>query len=135
MDPPTCAREALLNCTSALADASISVRAIVCRGSFLGRESRACSAASFAELKAWSGRGGGYDMGPSSEVKGSSMGFPSSYVRSIPAEEDCDRVLAMLCCCCCCRRQHGLVRGESNCPLHLSSRNLFIDILHFSTLT
>lgn len=57
MEPPIWAREALLNRVSESADGSRSVRAIVCRGSRLGRESRACNAESFAECNAASGVG------------------------------------------------------------------------------
>ena len=57
MEPPIWAKEALLNRESGSADGSTRVRAIVCNGSRLGNESRACSAASFADRRAASGGG------------------------------------------------------------------------------
>jgi hypothetical protein len=109
----------------------MSVRAIVCKGSFLERFSRACRAASFEELKAASRGGDGYFWfellgGPSSSSS------PSSSIRSSDraAAEEENRMRGGNEACCC-RRQHSLVlvrgdRAVSNCPLHLSSRNLFI---------
>ena len=56
-EPPNCAMDVLLKRVFESAEGSTSVLAIVCRGSFLGRASRACSAASFADFRAASGSG------------------------------------------------------------------------------
>ena len=58
-EPPIWASEALLKRVFESADGSTSVRAIVGSGNVLGRESRACRAASFAERNAASGSGEG----------------------------------------------------------------------------
>lgn len=52
----------------------------------------------------------------------------SSYTISAAEEEDCDRVCELIILAGIGnRRQHGRVRGETNWPLHLSNRNLFIE--------
>ncbi len=128
--PPNCASDALLKYKFGSAEGSTNVLAIVCRGSFFGRASRACSAASFAECRAASGSGDGYRLDVCRVVEDREESS-SSYIRSfsIIAEEDWNRdccILLAEVCIVCCRIQHGRVRGESNSPLQLSSRNLFM---------
>lgn len=80
IEPPICANAALLKREFESADGSTSVRAIVCSGSFLGSESRACRAASFADLNAASGSGEGKGLeGCLAVVGGSGTESPSSY--------------------------------------------------------
>lgn len=129
--PPKLESAALLKSAFESADGSTSVRAMVCSGSFGERFSRACRAASFEELKAASRGGDGYLL--SEGVDSSSSSSPSSSIRSSEnaAADEEKRIRGGNAACCCCRRQHGLVlagidRAVSNCPLHLSSRNLFI---------
>jgi hypothetical protein len=68
MEPPNCDSEALLKRVFGSADGSTNVLAIVCKGSFFGRPRRACRAASFAECKAASGNGEGYELGVCGKV-------------------------------------------------------------------
>ena len=63
---PTNPRFALLKSGFSSADASTRVRASVCKGSFAGRQSRACRAESFADLRACSDSGDGYGLRASS---------------------------------------------------------------------
>ena len=76
------------------AEGSINVRAIVCRGSLFGKESRACSAASLADLRAASGGGEAYLLKGCFRV--GIDGGGSSNTTSAVAEEVCDRDCCML---------------------------------------
>lgn len=137
--PPNCEREALLKSVFLSAEGSTSVRAIVCKGRFGERFSRACRAASFEEVRAAS-RGGDAYLDDLPLLGFSCISSPSAYLKSsdIAVADEKGLLLggneACCCCCCCCRRQHGFVldRAESNCPLHLSSRNLFIELYYLT---
>lgn len=106
---------------SASAEESTSVRARVSIGRLAGSERRACKAASFADLRAAERGGEGQELE-------SSRGTSSTDSRCNAEAVDWQRILARLeaCSCICWYIQHGLVRGESNCPLHRCSRNPFM---------
>lgn len=131
---PKCARLSLLKFGFSSAEGQTSVRASVCKGIFFESESRACRAASFADLRARSGFGEG--RGPwYIDCVGTlvSSGASRSGTVAASSREDCidvadwyragvknGEVLGRACA------PKELGRAWSNCPLHPAHRNLFI---------